>query len=144
MTNTTTIEILNELLALEQASLIRRVRESTPFVELASAAESEHMRRMADEVDEHVAALSSLILDLRGGVRPRTLDAHSAHLHFLELGHLLPRAIEDEQAITARYEAALQRLGGEPQAHARVSSILARHRRNVEQLAAFQAAHAPG
>ncbi len=140
MAHNETIDILNELLAAEQTSIVERLLASTVFVSWASADEYPLVQRMTREVGEHCEWLGQLILDLRGGLHPRANDPASADLHYQELGSLLPRVIEDEKAIVAKYETAHPRLAAEPRAAEVVWSILARHREHIDQLTRFHRA----
>ena len=125
MAQNDTIDILNELLGLEQTSVIERLHRSGVFVSRAWADGYPVVKRMTEDVHEHGQWLVQLILDLRGGVWP--------------LCHLLPRVIDNEKTIIAKYELARSRLALEPQAIEVVSRILARHSEHVEQLTRFLA-----
>jgi len=143
MAQNDTIDILNELLGLEQTSVIERLHRSGVFVSRAWADGYPVVKRMTEEVYEHGQWLVQLILDLRGGVWPRANDPTCADLHYQELCHLLPRVIDNEKAIIAKYELARSHLALEPQAIEVVSRILARHSEHVEQLTRFLANRAP-
>ncbi len=135
MTNDTpVIVVLNELLAAEQQNLAPRLFESTLFVSRLDVEAYDVVRAMAQACREHCAALTELILDLGGQPAPRTGDVTTADLHFLELRHLLPRLIADQQTLERKYAVAAPRVAAQPRATALVIRVLDRHQRDLQQL----------
>ncbi len=129
------VQILNELLSREQRSFAVRLVESKAFVNESTAPRLALVQRMAETSERQCAALADQILALGGGITPCTCtDPTSADLHYLELGHVLPRLLTDEEALAGVYEAAASRLEEEPPAAELANRIRAHHRENVETL----------
>ena len=130
-----TIDILNELLAIEQRSLAPRLVESTLFVDRASTADLANMQGMARACEEHGAWLAEVIIDLGGIPAFRDADLNTTDMHYLDLRHNLPRFISDREALIEKYLRATEWIDNEPRAADLIQRILQRHR---QELAALQ------
>jgi hypothetical protein len=111
-----TVEILNELLQAQAASLLPRLSEATPFISWAEADEIALVRRLIAEERAHQAELGACIASAGGALTPVLGDITSADVHYLALDFLLPRIIADKARLARVYEAAASRLapGTEP------------------------------
>jgi len=118
-----TIEILNELLALEERHIARRLLESTMFVAESEVEEMELVRRLASSASGHAMALVRLILSLGGEPLPPAPDATSADLHFLTVRHAWSRLQGGIEDTIRRYSQASCRITADP----RTSALIARH-----------------
>lgn len=135
MDSQTIVAILNELLAVEQSSVLARLNESTVFVSRLSAEASAKVKKMAAAQREHCAWLGESILTHGGTPGPRVQDMTSGDLHFQELHYVMPRLIADREAIIAKYKLAVDRLSAEPAVVGLISRILARHQDELTSLA---------
>ncbi len=131
MTNPAVGEILNELLALEQRSIVSRLVESNVFVARTAVEELFALRRLAQWNREHCQKLSQLILDLGGLPGPRGYESSSADLHYLGLRHVLPRIEADLQQIIRRYQLATMRMSGDTPAFKLIQEILQHHEESL-------------
>ncbi len=134
MSDTKTIDILNELLEREATDLVWRLREATCFVSWASTDEGIAMARLAGEVSEHQQWLVDTIHDLGGEPLPIIADINTSNLHFLEFDYVMPQVIEEKKQLLAAYEMAAGCVGGNPRAAEVISRIADRHRRHLDQL----------
>lgn len=128
------VDILNELLACEQCSLVVRLLESTVFVPQTSLDDLGIVQRMARAGEEHAAWLSDAILAYGSVPGPRIGDARSADLHFQELRRLRPRLTADRKDLVRKYELAAGRVDAQSDAAEIVSRILERHREELTSL----------
>ena len=83
---------------------------------------------------EHRAWLAESINDLGGDPLPGLADIRTTNVHYLELGYMLPRVLEERRQSLAFYESAAEQLSANERAAAEVARIVARKRRHVEQL----------
>ena len=118
------IDILNELLASEQRSLPVRVSEATVFVSKSTVEGFRAVEHMAENARTHAGWLSEFIIGLGGVPGPRTADAASADLHYLELGRAVPRLIRDHEGLITKYELAAGHLNAKPEAAELIDIIL--------------------
>ncbi|MBI1825485.1 MAG: hypothetical protein HY287_10020 [Planctomycetes bacterium] len=131
------IDLLNELLSVEQANYAARLVESTVYVGSDSMQADRVVERMARTNREHCEQLTDLILDLGGSPTPRRFDTITADLHFQDLAFLLPRLIEYQKGLVAKYEEIVPRLSMIPRAQSLAARILERHQRDLSSLGAF-------
>lgn len=127
MDTTTTIDILNELLAVEGRCAITRVGESVVFVSAVGAADLRLVQQMARECRQHMAWLASLIVELGGAPRPTTADITTADLHFEDLPYALHRMYADMRDVVHKYQLAVKGVAGVADAAATIQRILRRH-----------------
>jgi len=133
-----TVVILNELLVSEQRSLASRLFDSTLFVSRLSLPAQAIFRRMAEAARDHGAALTELIRDLGGMPDPRSSDASTADLHFLELHYVLPRLAADQERLVRKYVLAAQRVPRESRGVGLITRILERHQEDLKRLRELQ------
>ena len=126
--------ILNELLAAEEAAITPRLFESTVFVSQLATAQVPVAQRVAWQSRRNRERLTTLILQYGGVPHPRHPAANVAHLHFLDLHHVLPLTIEDHEMLIRKYEAASKRLASEPPAARPLTAILNKHREDLAEL----------
>ncbi len=106
MTHASLIDVLNDLLAAEQASLIHRLGESRPFVDEASVADWAAVEQLiADEV-AHERDLAAMIQRLGGAPSPSNSATATGGVHYVALRHLMPDVRADLHALIVAYEAA--------------------------------------
>ena len=131
-----TIDIVQELLAAEQASVVLRLAESTVFVSPLSAPQALAVRRIASEINEHSAWLVDLLTHAGQSPGPRIGDLSSADLHFQEVSYALPRVTADVEHLTRLCERAAQR-STDPTLAPVVARMTQRHRKHLETLQAL-------
>ena len=134
MDNPAIAAALNQLLDAEQQSLVLRVAESTPFVSLAEVAAGNLVRAMAQASRTHREQLTEMILDLGGQPVPRRADLFSGDLHYLDLFSVLPRLLEAQDSLVARYRQLTPQLASVHRAAALAGKILARHEADLQKL----------
>ena len=127
-------DILNELLACEQGSLVTRLQESTVFISRLSVDEANLVDRIAQASTEHSARLVEAILQLGGAPGLRSANTASADLHYQELYHVWPRLFVDRQGLMQKYALAAQRVGEHPLTAALVQHILQQHQEELDWL----------
>lgn len=127
MTHASLIDVLNDLLAAEQASLIHRLGESRPFVDDASAADWTAVEQLIDDAHAHERDLATLIQQLGGSPSPSRHDTATGAIHYVSLRCLLPDVRATLQALIAAYDAASGT--GSPKADALVTRNSTLYRR---------------
>lgn len=128
-----TAEILGALYAAQRRSLLHRLGEMHNYVPADSVAEYEILRQIIARCADHEAALIDAVEDLGGTLPPVSPDVASAHLHYLDLGAILPRVIDDLRELIARYERVpLAELT--PEAAELIRRIHGRKQRQLERL----------
>lgn len=132
-----TVEIINELLAAEQASTVRRVVESTAFVSPLSARQASAVRNIAGEMADHGAWLVDLLSRAGRSPGPRFGNVRSADLHFLDISHALPRIIADFQRLANMCDRGA-RLVQDSDASSVIAKMAERHRTHAETLRKLQ------
>jgi hypothetical protein len=142
MERETIIEILNELFALEAENLLPRIAESTVFISWASTDDARVVERMIVEDRENRALLASTIRDIGGEILPVWGPIDSGNMHFLDLGFLLPRVVEDHRRLVEAYESAAPQVSAVGIAAEVVGKIAECHRGHTEQLSALASHHA--
>ncbi len=133
------LDVLNDLLNSERSSLALRLIESDVFVSQSSARAAEIMRRMARSALRHCQQLASLIYDLGGEIGPHPANARTAHLHFQELGYVLPGLVADHENCISRYKSALPKLAASSRAVSLANRILAQHQVDLQDLQSLSA-----
>ncbi len=128
------IEVLNELLAAESASLLPRLRESRVFVSWASADEVDDVQRILDEDQEHQGWIVEAINRAGGYPLPVRADINTTNLHYIELGFLLPRVLADRRKLLSYYESASGQVASHEASSEVVSRIAGRVRKHVDLL----------
>lgn len=134
MNNEIVIEVLNELLAAESASLLPRLGQSEIFVSWATADDLDDVQRILAEDQEHQSWLVEAINNAGGDPLPVLADINTTNLHFLELGFVLPKALEDRRRLLRFYESAASQVASNPAASETVGKIADRVRKQVEKL----------
>ena len=127
-------DVLNELLAAEQSSLLPRLVECSAFVPTTEAIDAQHVEQMAAAQQACVGRLAETLLDLGGEPRPFTGDIAFARFHYVDLDTLLPHALAGEEALASKYQAALDDLSDCPRAAAMAAEIGTHHRVWAEAL----------
>ena len=135
-----TIDIVQELLAAEQASIALRLAESTLFVAPPSAAEASALGRIAGEINEHSAWLVDVLARAGRSPGPRIRNLSTADLHFQEISFALPRLTADLTRLAHLCERAATEVASDQAVTAVVARMTERHRKHVETLEALSAA----
>ncbi|MFQ5591374.1 MAG: hypothetical protein ACE5HE_09445 [Phycisphaerae bacterium] len=147
MDDAAVIDVLRELLAEEQQSLLIRLVESGVFVAPGAADGFQAVTQMANRARENCTQLAHLILSL-GGIPGLTgQDVASADLHYQSLERLLARLILDREALVQRYVTACRHLSAAPTAYELVCRLLACHRgelHDLQQIGARVVPHTSG
>jgi bacterioferritin (cytochrome b1) len=128
------LDVLNELLVLEQASLARRFLESTVFVSHMTIEALTTVHSMARADEEHSARLTDAIIRLGGVPGLRFADPGTSDLHYLEINHALPRLLADREALVRKYTTAMNHITAEPLATDVVARILDQHTAELTSL----------
>lgn len=132
-----TIDIVQELLAAEQASIALRLAESTLFVAPPSAPDSAALGRIADEINEHSAWLADLLTAADRSPGPRISDLSTADLHFQEISFALPRLTADLTRLAQLCERAATGVATDQTVAPVVARMTDRHRKHLETLQAL-------
>ncbi|MCH9058745.1 MAG: hypothetical protein IIB55_08975, partial [Planctomycetes bacterium] len=132
-----TIDIVQELLAAEQASIALRLAESTLFVAPPSAAEASALGRIAGEINEHSAWLVDVLARAGRSPGPRISDLSTADLHFQEISFALPRLTADLTRLAHLCERAATEVATDQTVAPVVARMTERHRKHVEKSAAL-------
>jgi len=135
MNNDKLIDLLNDILAAELRSLLPRLRESTVFVDWASADDLFAVNGMMNEELEHVAWLVDAINDVGGDPAPVTADIRSTGAHYLRLSYILPQVLRERRRALSLFESAAPQLAANDRASVVASRIIERKRRHVDHLA---------
>jgi len=105
-----TAQILKELSGAERRSLAVRLLESTVFVSPLGVGDLHLVKRLAAHSKERCAEMAALIIELGEAPALYTRDPMSADLHYMELGHAMPRLLAHEEALLGLYCRAARRL----------------------------------
>jgi hypothetical protein len=133
-----TIDVVQELLAAEQASIVLRLAESTVFISPLSTRQASAIRRIAADITEHSASLVDLLTSAGRSPGPRIAYLNTADLHFQEISAALPRVAADLTHLTHLCERAAQRTT-DPAVAAVIARMTDRHRKHLETLRGFDA-----
>jgi hypothetical protein len=131
MTDPVVVEVLRELLVKEQRCLAFRLLESTVFVSDAAVNDLSAVKEIARESNENSASLTKLILELRGAPVLRTGDMATADLHYQAVEYVLPRLVEDREALVHSYRDAVEKVSQEHRAGDLLTRILSRHQEEL-------------
>lgn len=132
MANEHAIEILNNLLAAEYASLLPRLRQSNPFVTLAATEDREAVDRLIKDSERHERDLADLIMDLRGAPVPISYDIDTTSFHYITLEYLVPQILQNVHLLIDRYAGA--GTTGNRQADALIGRHLADYQTHLKAL----------
>ncbi len=132
MTHATLIDVLNDLLAAEQASLIHRLGESHPFVDETAAADWAAVEQLIADALAHERDLAEMIQRLGGTPSPSQHDTATGGLHYVALPHLMPELRAALGALIAAYDSATGT--GDANADALLSRNLTIYRRHQATL----------
>lgn len=138
MNDVEAIDILNDLLAAEQRSLLARLAEAQPFLSWAGADQAPILRQLVADQLDHQRRLTETIDALGGVPRIPTGDISSAGAHYIDIHHLLPKLLEDLRSMIDACGRASELLGNHPGGET-VSAIHARHEAHAKQLEAIGA-----
>ncbi len=134
MTHASLIDVLNDLLAAEQASLIHRLSEAQPFVDEASASTWVAVEQLIADGFAHERDLAEMIQQLGGVPSPSAHDTTTGGLHYSSLPHLLPDIRAAVQVLITAYDHTAGT--GNAKADALVTrnvTIYRRHQTTIEQ-----------
>ncbi len=132
--NRQTIAGLNDLLALEHASHLSRLREAETYVSWPVAGLVDELRRIVAEDADHERWLVEEIYRLGGAPRPRRLDIRTAGDHYVDVNYLMPKIIDEERRLARAYAQGGGAAAG--QTARLLAAIQSRHERHAEELAA--------
>lgn len=128
------IDIVDQMHAIEGASLILRVGESATFINHNDVTAAAELNAFAAQQREHLRWLAQLLDQLDATPGPRRVNTASADLHFNRIESVLPRLIDDKKHLIAQYERAAARVASEPRAADQFARIIARHRDHLTRL----------
>lgn len=131
MDRSSVVDILNELLAIEQQNIARRMLESTVFITSPAIKDWAVVQRTARASRDHEASLVEAILAFGGAPGLRVGSANTADLHYQELHHSLPRLVAWFEDAINTYTHGAKRVETEPEAGRVVSEILECHRQEL-------------
>jgi hypothetical protein len=135
-----TLDVLNQLRTAERRSLLPRLAELDVFIQEALAHELDQVRRMIAEQAKHDAWLLEAAERCDVSLSPASADVHTANLHYLDLGSLLPRVIACTNVLVQIYGQA--QAGADdllPPAAEAIARMHNRHQIHLEQLREIQA-----
>lgn len=131
-----TVDVLNELLALEAASERSRLRASANFVSWAAAGRVPWFDRLLKDSDEHKAWLVNEILRAGGAPAPVSLGIGTAGHHYLDYQYLLPLLAADTDRLLDAYRRAQRLVAGDPRAAGTLARIIGRYEAQLRELRA--------
>lgn len=134
------VDVLNELLAVETASELSRLRQSANFVSWAAAARIAWFDRLIRETEDHRSRLISEILRLGGSPAPVSLGIDTAGTHYLDFEYLLPRLTAEIRRLVDAYRRAQPLVAGDARVAALLAAIAERYEAALSELGS--AAHA--
>lgn len=134
------VELLNELFALEQRSLVARLPELHNFVSWLSADQLELVRSMtAEEHEHHSWLLDAIEMCGGGGPQPVSPDASLTSLHYVELHAVMPRVRQNVEQLVQAYERAASDPSLPPEIVPVINRIRQRHEQHLQQLRNLEA-----
>jgi len=116
------------------------------FVSRPAVKELTFVRSMVCAGEQNAARLAAAILDRGGSPALRINDVQSGDLHFQDIRCLLPRLVEEREALVRKYTLAAGRVGDDTEVQALLSNIAEQHREEVSslgQLCSDTACHKP-
>lgn len=128
-----TIEILNQLYAIERGSIAARIPELSLFAGGRQYDQLQLLQQIAADSAEHRNWLIAAIDACDGDLRPASLDPRTASLHYVSVDAILPRAAAGLQRLVAAYSEA-SRIPLTPAAAELVERILQRYEARLRQL----------
>lgn len=134
MSDLAIIQTVDQMHAIEGASLILRTSESSGFVDHDDVTAAAELSAFAAQQREHLRWLAQLLDELDATPGPRRVNAASADLHYNRIEAILPRLITDKKNLIAQYERAAARVASEPRAADLFAHIIARHRDHLTRL----------
>ena len=135
------LDTLASLLEAEQASIVRYVKPSSPYLTRATAKLRADILEWVAASERRETELAGTIARLGGWPGPRGLQPEEQYMAYLSLRFLMPKLVDAKQLLLDRYENALTQLGKEPGTPPEVTQLLTRLRdEHAEQLAAVRKA----
>ena len=136
------VDLLNSLLEAELNSMFRFMGEGSPYLSRASAEVRRPLQEMVLAERRRAAEIANLI-DLLGSVPTPAVGIRrdEQYLAFLSLKFLLPKLVTEKKLHIERYENALRRMRGLPNAPAEAVALVQSHLAELQsELAALQQA----
>lgn len=139
-----TVDVLNELLAMECTSELSRVGQSANFVSWPVVGKVEALNLLVSECNEHKSWLVDAIVRRGGAPSPSPLGIETAGHHFLDVQFVLPRVVADVDRLLAAYQRALSLIAGDSDASRLISRVVERYEMRLSQMRAAPRHAAPG
>jgi hypothetical protein len=115
---------LNRLVVDLGCSLLQFVGEVSPWSPTNAVAARDTVLRLLEEQRQHVALLVGLLTERRWPVEFGVYPADFTDLHFLSLNAMLPRIIENQNAIVAELDETLRTCTGDAGAVEVLNTVL--------------------
>ena len=132
------VDLLNAVLDAETRSLLARLREAAPFVSWTAADEQALIEDLVEEQRQLEAALAECILGLAGSPTAGSADLTTAGLHFVELHHLMPRLVADQDQLVRACEVAAERVDADCEAGRLIRRTCQTHEHQLARLRELQ------
>ncbi len=132
------VDLLNALLDAETRSLLARLGEAAPFVSWAAADGQALIEDLVEEQRQLEAALAECILGLGGSPTAGGADLTTADLHFVELHHLMPRLVADQDRLVRACEVAAERVDADCDAGRLIRRTRQTHEHQLARLRELQ------
>jgi hypothetical protein len=138
MSNQKAVDILNELLQYESESVLPRLGDTGMVTSWASMSEARIVDQIIEEQAMHMGWIVDAIDRLGGYPKPVVAGIHLTNLHYVDLGYLLAKIIDDMKTLVTAYDSAASQVGSCKVAAEVIAKIADRHRRHIEQLSKFK------
>ena len=132
------VDLLNALLDAETRSLLARLGEAAPFVSWTAADEQALVEDLVEEQQQLKAALAECILSLAGSPTAGGADLTMGDLHYVELHHLMPRLVADQDRLVRACEVAAERVDADCDAGRLIGETRQTHEQHLDRLRELQ------
>lgn len=129
--------LLNHLVVDLGCSLLQFVGEVSPWTPIHATAARDSLARLLKQQRQHMDRLVDLLTERRWPVEFGVYPADFTDLHFLSLKAMLPRLIENQNAIVGEFDEAVHTCIDDAEALAVLNTVLAEERSITAELQAL-------
>ena len=129
-----TIDLLNELLALHCYSLPRYLVNARPWVSRSDSSAVEALALVAADHQRMTDLIGSLILDLGGAIQPGEFPMMYTDMHDLSSEYIVNETLRFQRLEIARIEEIASKLSDQPKPHAIAKEALGAAKGHVQNL----------
>jgi hypothetical protein len=134
MNDSSNIEVLNRLLAIQYRSLPMYLTDACPWIHAGDEQAATTLANIVTDQQRMVQRIADLILDRRGAVDPGEFPMEFTDTHMLSLDFLLNELIHYQKQDVAAIEDCVRRLARDPVARALAEEALGSERAHLEAL----------